>query len=554
EIYTPKRVSISLKNVEESLAVGDLIEVQATLFPPPTPVMPQAYDFSRMFYYQQLGAVGYSPRTPVVLEKADINNLEQKINDLRLSITQRILAPMTNENGWIAAALMVGEQSGVSKDVSDVMRNSGIYHVLSISGLHMSLAAMLVFFSTRFLLSLYPPLALRVSTKKIAAIVALLSSFAYLLLAGYPVPAVRSFIMVAAVMVAVLFDRSGISIFSIAWAAVIILLWQPESLLGASFQLSFSATLGIIAFYERFSGVLHKANIGYWHKIWLYFMGIMFTSLVATLATTPLVIYHFNRYTLWGIIANMLLMPLVSMWVMPAAVIAFIMMPFALEYYPLVALDYGISIMMRGARMFNEFPYASISMPPPNFWGIILAVFGGLWLVIWQKKLRIMGVPLIIIGVATIWLHKPYDILISNNASKVAVRLENGEFLFMRGKDDSFDGQVWLRYHGKEKGLSFKDIDKEIGDCNKRKCTISAYDRKIVATKGKKELEASCDGNPDIIISQNYLDRIPSCKQVPLLFDKAYIRKNGATALRFKNGKIDIENSKEFRGDRPWVN
>lgn len=556
EKNTPKNISVSLKEVADGLAIGDKIQLQATLFPPPTPVMPRAYDFARMFYYGQLGAVGYSPKPPIIIQKAVANGFEQWLNALRLSLTQRILAPMTPENGWVAAAMMVGEMSGVSKDAADAMRESGIYHVLSISGLHLSLAAMLVFATARFLLSLYPSLALHIPVKKIAAIVALLSSFAYLLLAGYPVPAVRSFIMVACVMVAILFDRSGISIFSMAWAAAIVLLWQPEALLGASFQLSFAATLGILAFYERFSHILYKPDIGFLHKAWLYFLGIMLTSLVATLATTPLVIYHFNRFTVWGVAANMLLLPLVSGWIMPAAVIAFLLMPFGLEYYPLIALDSGISLMMRGARFFAGLPYASASLSPPDFWGIILAISGGLWLVIWQRKWRLLGVPLIITGMATIMLYKPYDLLISADASKVALRLEDGKyggkFLFLRGKDSSFDGQVWLRVHGQETGLSIKD-DEEPAGCGKHKCTVTAYGKKIVATKGKKEIDASCDGNPDIVISQNHLDEIPACANVPLLIDKSYLKRNGATALRFNNGRIQIETSSEYRGERPWV-
>lgn len=551
---TPKRISVSLKQHMDGLNVGDRVQLNATLFPPPTPVMPQAYDFARMFYYEQLGAVGYTPKQPVIIKKAEENNFEQWLNALRLSITQRIIAPMTPENGWIAAAMMVGEQSGVSKEVSDIMRESGIYHVLSISGLHMSIAVMLVFFTVRFLLSLYPPFALRVPTKKIAALVALFSAFAYLLLAGYPVPAVRSFIMVAVVMLAILFDRSGISVFSLAWAAMLTLLWQPESLLGASFQLSFAATIGILAFYERFSHVLYKNNIGFWHKIFLYFLGIMLTSLVATFATTPLVIYHFNRFTLWGIATNMLLLPLVSMWIMPAAVIAFLLMPFGLEYYPLIVLDYGITLMMRGARFFAELPYASLALPSPSFAGIIMVVFGGLWLCIWQQKWRLLGVPLVIIGIATIAFHKPYDLLISSDASKVAMRFDNGRFVFLRGKEDSFDGQVWLRTDGQEKALSIEDLDKKIGSCDKHKCTITAYGKKIVVTKGKKEIEVSCDGNPDIVVSQNYLDENSGCENVPLLFDRTYLQQNGATALRFNNGNMEIETSREYRGNRPWVN
>jgi competence protein ComEC len=554
EDITPKRISVSLKAEQQGIAVGDMVQLRATLFPPPTPVMPGAYDFARMFYYEQLGAVGYTPKPVEIMEKASPNGFEQELNTLRLSLTARILAPMTPENGWVAAAMMVGEQSGVSKEVSEAMRGSGIYHVLSISGLHMSLAVMLVFVSVRFLLSLWPPFALRFPIKKIAAVIGLASSFAYLLLAGYPVPAVRSFIMVACVMLAIVFDRSGINVFSLAWAAAITLLWQPESLLGASFQLSFAATLGILAFYERYSHTLYRPDMGFIHKIRLYFLGIMLTSLVATIATTPLVIYHFNRFTLWGIAANMLMLPLASFWIMPAAVISFLLMPFGLEHYPLLALDYGISLMMRGARLFAGLPYASITLPPPSFWGILLTVFGGLWLCIWQRKWRLAGVPLMIIGMATIALHHPYDLLVSPDASKVALRLDNGRFIFLRGKDASFDGQAWLRTHGQETGLPLEEMEGALGSCGKHKCTVSAYGKKIVVMRGKKKTGASCDGKPDIVISQNYLGENPECRKIPLLIDKDYLQTRGATAIRFHTGDMSIENATELRGDRPWVN
>lgn len=550
---TPKYISVSLRNVNEELEIGDRISLKAMLFPPPTPTMPKSYDFARMFYYEQLGAVGFSPQQPIILEKNVPNGFEQKLNALRLSITNKILAPMNIENGWIASAMMVGEMSGVSKDSADAMREAGIYHILSISGLHMSIAVMLMFISSRFLLSLYPPFALRFNIKKIAAMIGLLSSFTYLMLAGYPVPAVRSFIMVACVMLAILVDRSGISVFSLAWAALITLLWQPESLLGASFQLSFSATIAIVIFYERFSHVLYKDNVGFLHKIWLYFLGIMLTSLVATIATTPLVIYHFNRFTLWGIVANMLMLPLASAWIMPCAVIAFLAMPFGLEHYPLVALDAGISLMMQGARFIASQPYASIALPSPAFYGMIISVFGGLWLCIWQQKWRLLGIPAIIIGMATIALHKPYDMLISDDATKVAMRLQDGKFLFIRGKDSSFDGQMWLRSNGQETGVSIKDKEDNLGSCDKEKCTINAYEKKIVVAKGNKPAEGICEGSPDIVIASYYLDRNPACSGVSLLLDKAKLQENGVTALRFNDDNVQIETSAEFRGNRPWV-
>lgn len=553
EEYTPEKISVSLKQKIDNLEVGDKIQLYAILFPPPTPVMPRAYDFSRMFYYEQLGAVGYSPKPPVIIEKNVKSGFEQYLNKLRLDITKLILAPMSEENGWIAAAMMTGEQSGVSDEASEALRGSGLYHVLSISGLHMSLAAMIVYSSLRFLLVLYPAFALRFPVKKIAAGVGLVSAFIYLLLAGYPVPAIRSFIMVACVMLAIIFDRLGISIFSLAWAVLIILLWQPEALLGASFQLSFAATIAILAFYEHFSHLLYERDTSTIRKIKLYFLGIILTSLVATIATTPFVIYHFNRFTLWGIAANMLMLPLAGFWIMPCAVLAFLAMPLGLEYYPLIALEKGISFMMSGARFFASLPYSSISIPSLSFFGLILVIFGGLWLCIWHQKWRILGIPVFVAGIFTIFLHKPYDIIINNDAGKVALRLEDGNFIFLRGKEDSFDGQVFLRSHGKEKAVDIKATDPSKVICEKNKCTTHAYGKKTVVTKGKKNIEKSCNGNPNIVISGNYLANIEECKNTPLLIDENYLHKNGATTLRFNNKKIEIETAKEHRGNRPWV-
>ncbi|NBX04496.1 MAG: ComEC family competence protein, partial [Alphaproteobacteria bacterium] len=347
---TPQKISVSLRKPMEELQIGDEIRFKAMLFAPPTPVMPGAYDFARQFYFDRIGAVGFAPKPPEIIVHTPPSHFSAWLNGLRKSINDRIVTPMSPEAGPVAAAMMVGEMTAVPKQVGDDMRDAGIYHVLSISGLHMSIAVALVYISMRFLLALYPPLSMRLPAKKISAFVGLLSAVAYLLLAGYPVPAIRSFVMVACVMVAVMLDRRGVSLYSLAWSAVLILIFQPEAMLGASFQLSYAATIGIVAFYERFSHMLYANDGSFIRRIRVHFWGLILTSLVAALATTPLVIYHFNRFTLWGIAANMLMMPLASFWIMPAAVLAFLAMPFGLEHWPLIWLNEGIEWMLAGAR------------------------------------------------------------------------------------------------------------------------------------------------------------------------------------------------------------
>jgi competence protein ComEC len=550
---TPVRLSVSLRKVNPELQVGDKVSMQAMLFPPPSPSMPGSYDFARMFYYDQIGAVGYAPGAATIVEKVDPQSFEQRLNKFRLALTERILAPMSAENGWIAAAMMTGEMSGVSKESADAMRDAGIYHVLSISGLHMSIAAALMFFSLRFLLCLYPPFALRYPVKKIAAVLGLIGSFAYLLVAGYPTPAVRSFIMVACVMMAILCNRQGISVYSMAWAGTVILLWQPEALLGASFQLSFAATLGIVSLYERYGDRLHISSYGVFHKLWVYLFGVMLTSLVATAVTTPYVLYHFNRFTLWGIVANMLLLPLVSFWIMPVAVIAFLMMPLGAEAWPLHILEQGIALMVSGSRFIAGLPLSSIAFPPPSLVGMIVATLAGLWLCLWRSRMRLYAIPFIVFGVGTAAFYKPYDLLVSDDGKRVAVYLESVDGLvFLRGRDTSFDADLWLRLRGKDKAVAARDVSSEILSCDKLACRLQQQGKLVVIAKGKKT-EGLCAGEPYMVISSEYLDRKPECAAIPLLVDKAYLRKHGAVAVRFGSGEWIVDSAAVQRGERPWV-
>ncbi|MDX1975430.1 MAG: ComEC/Rec2 family competence protein [Rickettsiales bacterium] len=550
----PRRMTVTLRKVAEPLQVGDRVQLKAMLFEPPTPAMPGAFDFSRMSYFESIGAVGFAPGAPIVLSRQGTSGFSEWLTDLRASLAQRIGAVMEPQSGAVAAALMVGEMAGVSEETREVMRDAGIYHVLSISGLHMTLAAGLIFLLTRLLLSLYPPLALRLPVKKMAAVVGLLGAFAYVLLAGYPVPAVRSFVMVACVMLAILCDRQGISLYSLAWAATIVLLLWPEALLGVSFQLSFAATVAIVALYERYGHKLSYSQRGVLRTLGVYALGVTLTSLVATLATAPLVIYHFNRFTLWGLLANLVMMPLASFWIMPAAVLAFIALPFGLEYWPLQWLGSGIGWMMEGARWVAGLANASLVMPPPTFWGLLLVVMGGLWLCLWKTSLRFAAIPLIVIGMSSALLYKPYDILISDNAKKVAVRLESGEYLFLRGKPDSYDAQLWMRAEGDDLALSRKEARKTRNDlvCSKYDCTLSWKGKTIIAAIRKGDTESLCARNADIVISAEEIDKT-ACPATPLVIDRAYLQPRGAIGIRLKEGSWVVDDSASKRGKRPWV-
>ena len=542
---TPKRLSITLKKLDTRLTIGDRIALPAMLFPPPSPAMPGAYDFSRMFYFSQLGAVGFSPRQPEIQGRAQQPRWQEKITNLRLSIADHLQSVMGKDMGAIAAALMVGDQSRVPEAISDSMRESGIYHILSISGLHMTLATGLIFFTLRMLLVLIPHTAIHWPNKKIAAVGGLLGGLAYLLLAGSPVPAVRAYIMVACVLVAVLVDRRGISMVSLAWAATIILVIMPESLFSASFQLTFAATLAIVALYERYGDVLFHAHAGPVGRFGYYFLGLILTSLAATLYTTPLAITHFNRMAIYGILTNMLMVPLSSFWIMPAAMLSFLTMPLGWDAPFLYLLKLGLEWMMLVSDAVAHIPFANFTLPSPSDYGFVAIILGGLWLALWVTRLRWLGIIPVVAGLSTIALVAPYDIIISDDAKRIAWR-SGDEWVMLRGDVDSYEAETWLRAQGSETILPRKAASGL--KCDKSSCLLEKNGHRILVIIKKERGMNPCESGADIIITDHYAD----CPDTPHIIDRAHVRAHGATALRL--GKtIDIATTEENRGRWPWV-
>jgi competence protein ComEC len=285
--------------------------------PPSPPVEPHGFDYARQAYFQRLGAVGYVLTEPELLSRADRRDWSLGLAALRQTIAHRIAVAIPGTAGAIAVALLTGLRGALPDHIWDQWAIAGIAHLLSISGLHLALVAGTLFFVVRIALALAPPLALRLPTKKLAALVALLGAFGYLLISGAPVPTQRAFAMTALALVATMADRNPFSMRLVAWAAIVVLLLQPEGLLGASFQMSFGAVVALIAVYE--TGVARRpADAGGldW-RLFMYVAGIALTTLVASAATTPFSIYHFSRFPTYGIVTNLIAVPLTGIWIMP---------------------------------------------------------------------------------------------------------------------------------------------------------------------------------------------------------------------------------------------
>ena len=304
---TPDKIRIRLTRYSSPPVAGSIIMLRAVLMSPAGPAEPEAHDFRRDAFFNRIGGVGYAVGKPSIVEASSFRPGEEWLERLRQTITAKILEAMgRTPEAAIAAAYLTGERGLIEEQTANDMRNSGLAHLLAISGMKVGLVAILSFAVFRTVIALFPALALRLPARKIAATGAILVAFAYTGLAAAPIPALRSVLMTGMGMFAILFNRQAFSLRLAAIAAAIVILWQPESVTGVSFQMSFGAVIALIAFYEAFRLTLSSL---YQHstrarRVMLAMGRIVVTTLVATLVTSPLALFHFQQEANYSAIAN----------------------------------------------------------------------------------------------------------------------------------------------------------------------------------------------------------------------------------------------------------
>jgi competence protein ComEC len=349
----PQRVRLSVKRGMAPPA-GSFVEVKAMLDPPLQPLEPGSYDFARDLFFQGIGASGFVRGAIKIVtpptSQGPLKTADAIVQDLRDTIDARIRAILPGDPGAIAAMLINGRRDAINQHLYDAMFVSGIGHVLSISGYHMAVVAGVIFFIFRAGLALIPGLADRAPIKKWAAFAALIVTAFYLVLSGNQVATQRSFIMIAVVLLGVLLDRPTLTMRTLTVAALLVLFFAPEAVVHPSFQMSFAATLALVATYARGlprTRASTDSSLGNRAALWGVneIVGLTVASLVAGLATTPYAAYHFHRVAPYGVLANLLAMPVVSAWVMPMGILGVVTMPFGFDAEFWRQMGYGIEWM-----------------------------------------------------------------------------------------------------------------------------------------------------------------------------------------------------------------
>lgn len=549
---TPLLVRFTRRGETPPLRPGDRIEARVMLMPPSAPSEPHGFDFARRAYFERLGAVGYSLKQPVVLSKAEGWSLAQTLASLRQHLAAEIKAAIGGPSGAVATALITGLRGGIPDNVWRDMQAAGMAHLLAISGLHLGLVAGTVFFACRIMLALIPPLALRWPTKKIAAGVALLLAFVYLMLTGATVPTQRAFIMTALMLVAVMVDRNPFSMRLVAWSALLVLASQPESLLGASFQMSFAAVIALIAVYETGVGRMPEGAGGLDWRLLMYVAGVVLTTVIASTATAPLGIYHFGRLPTFSILANVLAVPLTAFWIMPLGLLGMLLLPFGLENWCLVLMGFGIDMMLDIAAWTAAVPGAVIGVPRPPLSSLVLVLLGGLWLALWKTEWRRLGLLPIVIGLVLAAIHRQPDLLIDARGLLVAARIEDGRLALSPWKKDSWVTKGWLRGAGQEEAAPWPE-EGEFGSdslrCDALGCIYQRAGHRVALVRNAEGLPEDCARN-DLVIGYPWIE---TCRNGTPLIGPDELRATGGLAFWFEPGRIRRLSVREVLGDRPWV-
>jgi competence protein ComEC len=426
--------------------------------------------------------------------------------------------------------------------------------LLAIAGLHLGLVGGFVFVFVRGGLALIPWIALRYPIKKIAASLALVVMACYLVISGAAVPTQRAFVMNGIVFAAILIDRLRISMRICAIAAVVVLAVDPSSLAGVSFQMSFGAVIALIAAYEtygqRLGRLLHRTSIP--GQISGYCGAIAVTTVVATVGTEPFSVYHFHRVALYSPLANVFAVPISAMWTLPWGLAACLLMPFDLDHLALVPMGWGIDVTLWVARGVAALPGNVWATPRMPVEGLLLVVFGGLWLCLWQGRWRRWGVVAVVAGLATTALTRPPDIVIADSGRFLAARVPDGHYVVFADKSEKMERSFLVQETGAAAiDWSAAEAARESSlDCAGELCRYSARGRRVAIVTGASGLPLSCQ-EFDAIVSQ-----VPAgfrCRSTRPVVDRIDSWRRGAVGLWLDKDGVTIESANEIRGDRPWV-
>ncbi|GAA4764206.1 ComEC/Rec2 family competence protein [Stakelama sediminis] len=558
-VETPKgmppvvRVNIREQDVPAGLSRGAYLRLRGWMMPPPQPGVPGAYDFARTAWFHGIGATGRAFAPVTVLQAGDPPG-----SNLRMRLSRHIQARIGGGAGAIAATLATGDRGALSDSDADAMRRSGLAHLLSISGLHVTAVVGATMLLVLRLLALFPGLALRVRLPLVAAGAGALTAIGYTLLTGAQVPTVRACVAALLVLAAMAMGREAITLRLVAAAALFVLLVWPETLAGPSFQLSFAAVTAIVALHEhpRVRGWFARREEGWGRRIGRGLLSLFLTGLVVEIALMPIALYHFHKAGLYGAAANIVAIPLTTFVIMPFEALALLFDAVGLGAPFWWIVDEALRFLLALAHATATAPGAVALLPGMPKAAFALILLGGLWIALWRSRMRWVGLVPVAAGVFWAVITPAPDLIVGGEGTHLALRTADGTMALLRDRSGEYTRSMMGEAAGSDADPAA--LDEQPGArCSHDFCMadIRRGGRvwRISATRSDyllpyAQLVSACRVS-DIVVSDRRLPK--GCVPRWLKLDPVTLAKTGGVAINLTSGKVRRVHAAHDR--HPWV-
>lgn len=552
------RVNVDEADIATDVARGSRIELRARLMPPAPPAVPGAYDYARTAWFAGIGASGKALDRPQITPGEDEGGFLGWLAARRAALSAHIEASAAGRSaGGIAAALATGDQGAIAEEDAEAMRRSGLAHLLSVSGLHVSAVVGGVMLLTLRLLALGPALALRAPLLLIAAGAGALAGIGYTLLSGAQVPTIRSCVAALLVLAGIAMGREAITLRLVATGALIVLLFWPEALAGPSFQLSFAAVTALVALLDhpRMAAFAARRDEGLLRR-WARMLAVLLISgLAIEFALMPIALFHFHKAGLYGAVANIVAIPLTTFVIMPLEALALLLDTVGLGGPAWWLTSRALALLLGLAHLVADAPGA-VAMLPTTGWGAFaLMVAGGLWIALWRTRLRRWGGVPMAAGAVWALLSPAPDLLVTGDGRHVALVLDDGRVALLRERAGDYVRDMLSEAAGAEsEPLPFDALGQ--ARCSRDLCAAELVRDgrrwRILATRSPylvrwDRMVAACDA-ADIVISERRLPR--GCDPRWLKIDRPLLRRTGGLAIDLDRGAVDSVAA--HVGTHPW--
>ena len=549
------RVNVPMEKASEDLRVGAVIKLRARLMPPAMAALPGAYDFSQRAWFSGLGATGQA------LGDIEIVGAAQPflaVPQFRAELSEHVRTRMSGGAGAIGATLATGDRGAISEADAEAMRRSGLAHLLSISGLHVTAVVGAVYLLVLKLLALSPFLALRFRLPLVAAGFAAAAALGYTLLTGAQVPTIRACVAALLVLTALMLGRSAITLRMVAAGALFVLIIWPESLVGPSFQLSFAAVTAIIALHEhpRMKAFFIRRDEGSFRRIARFIFSLFLTGLAVEIALMPIALFHFHKAGVYGAFANIIAIPLTTFLIMPLEALALLLDTIGLGAPVWWLCEKMLGFLIALAHYVSTRPGAITMLPTMPRAAFALVVYGGLWLCLWRQNWRYAGLVPALIGAAWMMNTRAPDLYITGDGRHVGIRSDDGKLAMLRASGGDFIRSI-LRENAGVDGEAMAIEDWPGVQCNRDSCVlaIEANERKwtLLATRSSDyipaiALAAACR-KADIVVSER---RLPaSCQPRWIKADRYLLGQTGGMTIDLKREKVTT--LLDYTGRHQWT-